>query len=525
MTAVPELSRVSDYVAHYAAARPDAVALVAGNDRIPYAAFRDRVDRMAAALIAAGVKKGDRVAMLCPPQPDFMVAFMATASIGAIWLGLNPRYKLGEFEHVVREVEPTLMLARTEIEGRDYRGDLAALKAGFACIERIVTLDSPMAGADGLDGFLALGETVGEGALKAARDAVGTDDTAVIIFTSGSTGAPKGAMLTHYGLVRGARTENAHWPPAHGSPVVMGNFPINHIAGLGMTMGYGIVAGGTVVFQERFDAGEALRLIAVERITFLLQAPTMFHFMVNHPDFAKTDISSVEHIIWAGSAMAEDLIHILSRLGARLSTAFGMTELSTYVTYSDPDAPAEVLCNTIGRPERRYELRLADGDGNPAALGAEAEIQARGRWILKGYYGKPEATREAFTPDGWFRTGDTAVELPDGNWRLVGRIKEMYKSGGYNIYPREIEIAIEAHPDVAMAAVLGVADPVFQEVGHAFVQPEPGARADAEALRLWCAERLANYKVPKQFTVMRELPRLPIGKLDKMALRRQLDNG
>jgi acyl-CoA synthetase (AMP-forming)/AMP-acid ligase II len=141
---------------------------------------------------------------------------------------------------------------------------------------------------------------------------------------------------------------------------------------------------------------------------------------------------------------------------------------------------------------------------------------------MKGYFNQPEATAAAFTPDGWFRTGDVAIARPDGNWKLVGRMKEMYKSGGYNIYPREIEIAIEAHPDVAMAAVLGIADPVYQEVGHAFVQLEAGRAVDVEVLRAWCRERLANYKIPKRFTIMPELPRLPIGKIDKQTLKKIL---
>ncbi|MGI9388271.1 MAG: class I adenylate-forming enzyme family protein [Methyloligellaceae bacterium] len=516
----PEQARVSDFIFHYAAVEPHRIAMVHEKQRLTYAEVAVRVDAVASALLGSGVGKGDRIAMLCTPRPDFIIFFLAASSIGAIWVGLNPRYKLGEFRHVIKETQPKLVVARTEIEGRDYCAALTELAEEFGCIEAVVSLDRAVKDTVTRDMFLDRGQEVAAVTLADMRETVESDDTAVIIFTSGSTGAPKGAMLSHYGLVHGARVEHEHWHSER--PVVLANFPINHIAGLGMTTLCGLVAGGTIVFQDQFDAGDCLRLIEKERITFWLQAPTMFHFVVNHPKFSDVDISSIEHVIWAGSPMAEDLVATLNARGARLATAFGMTELSTYVTYSDVDAEFEALANTIGRPEARYDLRVADADGTPVPVGVEGEIQARGRWLMKGYFGHEEATREAFTADGWFRTGDTAVAREDGNWRLVGRLKEMYKSGGYNIYPREIEIAIEAHPGVAMAAVLGVSDTVYQEVGHAFVQPEVGQSIDAETLRAWCAEHLANYKVPKQFTVMGELPRLPIGKLDKMSLRKSL---
>jgi acyl-CoA synthetase (AMP-forming)/AMP-acid ligase II len=521
-TDLPHLSRISDYTTHYVRTVPDRTALVFGEHRIDFTEMARRVDAEARALLACGIAKGDRVAMLCTPRPEFFITFLASASIGAIWLGLNPRYRLAEFRHVMTEARPALLIALTEIDGRHYGEDLIALRDS-AGLREIVTLDDPARTFEDHATFLKRGLSVDDATLAAARADVGADDPATIIFTSGSTGAPKGAMLTHRGLVEGALNEFLHWPSER--PVVLVNMPINHIAGLGMTAGFGHISGGTLVFQDRFDAIGCAHLIERERVTFWLQAPTMFHFVVTHPDFAGLDLGSLEYIIWGGSPMSEHLVRQLQPLGAFLGTAFGMTELTTYVCYSDSDATPEVLANTIGRPHQAYDLRLADSAGRPVPPGTEGEIQARGRWLMKGYFGREEATRAAFTDDGWFRTGDVAVEREDGNWGLVGRQKEMYKSGGYNIYPREIEIVLEAHPDVSMAAVLGVPDPVYHEVGHGFVQPAPGCHPDAEDLRAWCVERLANYKVPKRFTVLQELPRLPIGKIDKMELRQRCQNG
>ena len=514
---LPELPRLSDYVFHHAQMRPDQEALVLGDERLTYRQFAEQVTLTARALIAAGLRPGERVAMLTAPHPDFFVMFMAVASIGGIWLGLNPRYKIGEFRHVLNEAKPRLLFAAQMIEGRDFSAELATLKAECGFLDEIVTSRGEMAGARSMEVFLSDAERVSQDAFAARREAVTPDDAALLIFTSGSTGAPKAAMVKHYGLVHGGLVEQSHWFSE--KPVVLVNMPVNHIAGIGMKTGFGLIGGAKIVFQETFQPAECLALVAREGVTFWLQAPTMFHFMVNDPSFGSTDLSRIEHIVWAGSAMARDLVAKLRGIGARLHTAFGMTELSTYATYSDDDADDEALALTIGKPDSRLNLRLADAEGRPVAPGDQGEIQAEGRWVMKGYFNRPNETAASYTPDGWFRTGDTAVERQDGNWMIVGRIREMYKSGGYNIYPREIEIAIEAHPDVAMAAVVGVPDPIFQEIGHAFVQPEPGRAIDPDALSRWCREQLANYKVPKRFVILEALPRLPIGKIDKVALK------
>lgn len=284
-----------------------------------------------------------------------------------------------------------------------------------------------------------------------------------------------------------------------------------------------LVKGGTLVFQDRFDPKALLKIIERERISFWLQSPVQFHMVSALPEFDQTDFSSLNYIIWSGGPMPQHLVEKLYQLDCCLATAYGMTELTAYATYSDLDASCEVLANTIGRPEGRYDLRLQKADGYLAEVGEQGEIQAKGRWLMKGYFNQPEETAESFTDDGWFKTGDIAELCDDGNWRLVGRTKEMYKSGGYNIYPREIEMVIEAHPAVGLTAVLGVSDSLYGEVGYAFVEVKDGQKVDGALLRNWCRTRLANYKVPKYFEVLPELPRLPIGKIDKQGLRKQLD--
>ena len=527
MNAIPDFPRLGDYVRHWARKRPMREAAVLDDLRHSYQALAARVAAMSKAMIAAGVSSGDRVAMLTSPHPEFLVAMLAAGDIGAIWLGMHPRCRLPELHHVVAEAQPKIVLAFSEIDGRRYCGELGELAAGHGCVERTVVIGEPCSGGESIGEFVDAGTPISDAALDCARSSVSPGDTAAIIFTSGTTGAPKGAMISHRALVGGGRVQGLHWPSERMR--LLQNMPPNHIAGLGMSTAQAIVTGGTVVFVDRFEPGRMLDTLERERITFFMHAPAIYHLLMSEPDFSNRNLRSVEYWLWAGSPAPADLVERLHVMGGRTGTAFGMTEFGTYATFTDSDAGLEVLAGSIGRPEPSYELRLADRYGQAPARGGEGEIQARGDWVLKGYFNQPEATREAFTADGWFRSGDIAVEREDGNWTLVGRLKEMFKSGGFNVYPREIEIAIESHPAVAMAAVIGVPDPRWHEVGHAFVQSAPGAEVALPGLDAWCRERLANYKVPKTFEAVEELPRLPIGKIDKQALaaelRRRRGNG
>ena len=216
--------------------------------------------------------------------------------------------------------------------------------------------------------------------------------------------------------------------------------------------------------------------------------------------------------------MARALVRRLRATGAQLSTVYGLTESCVAVAYNDDDADDAILAETVGRPDLRLQLRIVDDDGREVETGVPGEIQVRNPCLMSGYLHRPAETREAFTADGFLRTGDIGVLRPDGNLTLVGRIKDMFKSGGYNVYPREIEIVLESHPLVGIAAVIAVSDPIYHEVGHAFVTTRDRIRPESADLQRWCRERLANYKVPKRIVVRDELPLLPVGKVDKRAL-------
>ena len=513
-------TRIGACLSFHAGLAPDREAAVDRRTRLSYAELSREVTRWSKALLAAGIGKGDRVAMLTPPCNEWLTVMLAVTDIGAVWVGYHPRYRQPEFDHVTQLAEPKLLIAFRHIDERDYSAELSTLVTKFNFIESAVVLDDEPGVATASGTFLTGADHVSDDSLTAARDAVHEDDTAVVIFTSGTTGAPKGAMIKHRALLTGARVENEHWPMTR--PRLLHMMPVNHIAGVGMVGVFGLYVGGTLVFQDRFEPGELLRLLESERIQHVLGSPVQFHLMANHPELAGRNLQRLEFITWGGAPMAARLVEQLAELPGRLCTAYGMTELGLYVTYSDPRESGEALSTTIGRAHHGFDIRVADEVGVETPVGEQGEIQARGDWLLAGYYRDPEATREAFTEDGWFRTGDVAKVRADGNLEIVGRTKEMYISGGFNIYPREIEIAIESHPKVGLVAVLGVTDEMFGEVGYAFVEAKSGQPLDPREVDTWCRERLANYKIPKHWSIDPELPRLPIGKIDKQTLRRRL---
>jgi acyl-CoA synthetase (AMP-forming)/AMP-acid ligase II len=523
-TPLPTLNRISDYLAWHAERSPGQEAVILEATRLSYQELNARVDAYARALIAAGVAKGDRVATLATPSPDYFVAFLATASIGAIWLGLNPRYRLEELCYATNDARPSLLLARAVIGGRDYREDLAAIRERAPSLRTTVLLDEPgdprNSDADSLALFLQAGDAVSRTTLEERRAASGADDPCLIVYTSGSTGRPKGALLSHRAIIAFCLEQNQGWPAR---PMrVLNYFPINHVGCVIDVSCPALIAGGTIVFLEDFSPRRSLELIEQEKITIWGSVPSVFQMQLAEPDFNRYDLSAVQMIFWGGAAMPAETVERLLEFGVPLATNYGMTESGSAITAVPPTRDPEVLAKTVGWPFPGVEVRLVDSNGKLVADGETGEIQARSAQNMLGYWKRPKATAETLSVDGWLATGDLARRNEDGSYTIVGRAKEMYKSGGYNVYPREVEQVIESHPDVAMAAVVSTEDPVWQEVGVAYVVTY--GTVSAKELDAYCRERLANYKLPKQFVLAEELPLLPIGKVDKVTLKERARN-
>lgn len=503
---MPDLSRITDYAAYWAQVDPDHEMLTHAEIRLTRGQVQEQSAALARAFLAAGVRRGDRVAVLGNPRPEFYVSFLAAARIGAIWQGLNPKYTSAELDHVVGDSRPRILLG---LSG-EYRETLESL-----CTR--VDLDCSVVIAGGSwRAFLHAGDAITTAALRQAESVVESTDPAVLVYTSGTSGRPKGALLPHRGLVQCSVIQADRWYEPR--PRMLCDLPINHVGCLGDISSSVVVAGGTVHYMERFDRSGVLNVIAHERLEYWLAIPTMFLLVTGTPEWATADLSSMKRAIWGGAAASRELILELQRRIPLVCTSFGMTETVGSIIYTDDDDDIDALANTVGRPDPRFEIRIARTDGTPCDTSEEGEIQVRGPFIMLGYLNRPEATAQAIDPDGWLHTGDVGRMDQDGRIRLAGRLTDMFKSGGYNVYPREIELALEEHPQVRSAAVVSVADTLYSEVGVGFVIARAGSDLDAEELRSFLRTRLANYKIPKRLDIRAEFPRLAIGKVDKRAL-------
>ncbi len=509
-------TRIHDLLASHAVAVGDAEAAVEGDVRLTYGALAGRVDAIAKALLAQGVEPGDRVATLAPPSLDFWLTMLATTSVGAVWIGLNPRYQAPEYGYLLDDATPRLVFARDHYDARDYLDELQTLGPR---VETFVALGVACGRALGFDAFLAKGRSVSDADLATRRAAVDPEDVAIIVYTSGTTGKPKGAMLSHRAIMAAALVNLSWMQDGLQSTICVA--PTNHVGAINNVCMNVFAYGGKIVFHHRVDLDAIAALTKQERLTYLVGSPTAFAMFAAMPGNGLNRLGNYKLIVFGGGSTAEALLKPVAALGIPMSTVYGQTETCGIVTASDFDASTEVMAETIGKPLPYADMRIARADGSVAGIGESGEIQVKGPYCMTGYFNRPEATAQAFTADGYLRTGDVGVARDDGNFSFVGRLKEMYKSGGYNIYPVEIELALAEHPAVHMAAVLPMPHPVFQEVGHAFIATGD-VSLDEATLKEFLRPRLANYKLPKSFSFDSELPLLPNSKVDKQALKARL---
>lgn len=493
-------------VAALAAARPTAPAAACDAFRWSYAELHGAVDVAAAALRDAGLGPGDVVAVLGHSRPECLVAFLAASRLGAVYLGLNPKYTVRELGYVLSDARPALVVGLHPEDDTDLEARLAAALAELPRPLRVLRRAELLALPDGP---------------PVARPASWSpDDPVAIVYTSGSTGAPKGALLSARGIVRSAELTYAHWFGGADDLRTVAQHPINHVGWLVCECAAALVGGGLLFFRERFDGGATLRLIERERLNLWLAFPSMLGLAMQSDAWAAADLSSLHRIAF-GSLPTIDLVRRLrERTDAVFCVSYGLTEASGgAVTATRDDDPLEVVATSIGPPVPGVEIRVIDTDGADVPDGSPGELMVRDESVFLGYLNRPDATAAVLGPDGWLHTGDAVTRDPDGSLRLVGRLREMFKSGGYNVYPTEVEGVIAEHAAVRTAAVVDAPDPLWSEVGVAYVVLAPGAQIDAEGLRAHARERLANYKVPKRFVIVDALPQLPNGKPDKLALR------
>jgi fatty-acyl-CoA synthase len=523
-----------------AAATPEADALIVPqqNVRWNYARLRDETDAFAAGLVALGLKPGDRIGIWSQNNAEWVVTQFATAKAGLVLVNINPAYRAHELEYALNKVGCVALILAAAFKTSDYIGILQGLapelgdcQAGALHAVKLPALRIVIRlGSEKTPGMFNFADIAGMASdadvarLAEVKAGLQFDDPINIQFTSGTTGQPKGATLTHHNILNNGYFvgEGIRLTPRDKLCIPV---PFYHC--FGMVMGnLGVVTHGAcmVVPSEGFDPEAVLKTVQAERCTALYGVPTMFIAILNHPDFAKYDLSSLRTGIMAGSPCPVELMKkVIEKMNMReITIAYGMTETSPVSFQSATDDTVERRVSTVGRVGPNLEVKIVDGEGRVVPVGVTGELLTRGYSVMRGYWGEEAKTREAIDASRWMHTGDLAVMDADGYGNIVGRIKDLVIRGGENVYPREVEEYLYKHPKIRDVAVFGIPDAKYGEQICAWIIPHDGQDLTAEEVIAFCNGQIAHYKVPAVVRFVEEFPMTVTNKVQKFLMRERM---
>jgi len=494
----------------------DAPAVVDGRTELTWGELRDRARTVSRALVAAGVRPGDRVAVWAPNRFEFVLAMLGLEYVGASLVPINTRYRGEEARVVLSRSRASALFLCNGFLDTDYRAlldEATRRTAPLPDLHTIVDIES------GWTEFLARADEVPEHVIDTYADAVTPDTVADILYTSGTTGLPKGVMSTHRQTIGVAAVWAGGASLTEADRYAIVN-PFFHSFGYKAGIVACMVAGTTIYPVLTFDPVALMELIEKARITVLPGAPTIFTTLINHDRRTDFDLSSLRFSIAGAATVPERLFaDMLEILGfEQVAQAYGLTEC-VVATQSRPHEDPLHVAQTTGPAVPGLEIRIVDADGNDAPVGTDGEIWIRGEFVMLGYFDDPEATAAAIDEDRWFHSGDVGRLDEHGCVKITDRIKDMFTVGGFNVYPAEVENVLSGHPDVIESAVVGIDDDRMGQVGRAFVILRPGTPLDTDSLHEYARDRLANFKVPREFLALTEFPRNPAGKILKKDLR------
>ena len=506
-------------VAASAETHAERVAITDGDVTLTYAQLDAARREAGRAFLAAGLERGDRIAIWAPNMHQWIIAAIGAQSIGAVLVPLNTRLKGGEAAYILRTSSARLLFTVGDFLGVNYPQLLA--DESLPALEQVVLLSGEAPGTMSWDGFLAGGHAVPVDKVDEQAAALTPEDTLDILFTSGTTGKPKGVVTSHGQNIRTFETWSATVGLRSDDNYLIIN-PFFHSFGYKAGWLASIICGARMIPVKSFDLDAVLGLVAREKISMIPGPPTIYQSLLAHPRRREYDLSSLRLAVTGAAPVPVELVRQMrEELGFEVVvTAYGLTETCGVVSICRADDSPERISHTSGRAMDGVEMQCVDSAGHVAPAGTPGEIWCRGFNVMQGYLDNPEETARTITADGWLRTGDVGVMDADGYVRITDRIKDMFIVGGFNCYPAEIENTLCSMPGVARAAVIGVPDERMGEVARACIVAMPGAALDEDVVIAWCRDNMANYKVPRSVRFMEEFPMNAGGKVLKTELRR-----
>lgn len=496
------------WLAKHAELHPQRLALVTPEGRFTYGDLNREANRVAHALLGLGLKEGDRVGILAMNYPQFLTLLFGAGKVGITIVSLNYRLTAPELAYQIQDSG-----TRVVFVGSEQSAVIPALREQTA-VDKFFVLEGnppPQCGT--------YPELIARQADDEPWEPLPWDRPLLFVYTSGTTGKPKGAVLTHANQFWNAMNDII---PLGFTPndVFLTLLPLVHVGGIGLFTLPALLMGGRVVMPRKYEPDEALRLIEKEKVTVVMGVPAVWQILQASPLFKTADLASVRLFYNGGDRCPLQIVQAFRERGLTFGGGYGLTETSPTAFMMEPEdfERGTQRLGFIGKPAFFNEARLMSPEGKAVPRGEVGEIWLRGPNVFAGYWNRPEATAEVFV-DGWFRTGDLASQDEQGLTYVVGRSKEMFKSGGLNVYPAEIEAVLGQHPAVREVCVIGVPDPKWNEVGRAIVAFQPGRTATAEELLAWCDGKLARYKIPKTVVGVDALPRNALGKVVRAELK------
>jgi fatty-acyl-CoA synthase len=519
---------------------PDQEALVARHQglRYTYRQLQVEVDRCARGLMALGLQQGERIGIWSPNRAEWTITQFATSKIGAILVNINPSYRVHELEYALQQSGCAMLVLAPQFRTSNYTEMLYTLvpelrgsrphqlkSAKFPDLRVVIRLgDERAAGMCTWGDVTSAATQIGDAAFAERQRQQQFDDAINIQYTSGTTGYPKGATLSHHGILNNAYSVARLLRLAHQDRLVI-PVPLYHCFGMVMGNLACMTHGATMIYpSEGFDAKAVLEAVQEEQATALYGVPTMFIAELEHPDFARYDLSSLRTGIMAGSPCPVEVMKKVNTLMhmREVEICYGMTEVSPVSTQTRADAPFDKRVSTVGQVHPHLEIKIIDPTtGQIVPIGTPGELCSRGYSVMLGYWNNEEATRSAIDAARWMHSGDLAVMDEEGYINIVGRIKDMIIRGGENIYPREIEEFLYTHPKISDVQVIGVPDAKYGEEIMAWVRLREGETASAEELREYCRDRIAHYKIPRYVKFVEAFPTTVTGKVQKFIMREQ----